>query len=440
MAATKPVLLQAFFDQPPADAIAYLESKGLRITFNWQEMLDEAHARALTVSKAMRLDVLQDIRTGLLGALKEGKTLRQFKDDLVPLLKAKGWWGKQIVVGGDGQAQQVQLGSPHRLKTIYQTNLQSAYMAGRMKAQMAANSSLYLMYVAVMDGRTRPSHAALNGRIWRKNDPIWQSIYPPNGFNCRCRTRSLTPGQMQREGLAESAPPETVTREVDAGMDGTTGELFPTTQTGVTVKDARGRPTTMWVDPGFNSSPLAGHAFDEQLARKAVDALGDAPGFEQVRQVVLSDTRMKAWRAFVDNTLNSGIKSPKGDPAVQGQSMTVGILPLETLQALVLQNKKFAPILSIDDRLIVGKKALRHAANKEGLQPSDWMNVPEKLSDAYPYLDKETGRLVLLYAHETSEQSVQVIFSESGEAVSAYLVDNALVAQKIQTHRWLAVK
>ena len=140
MATIDPAFLQAMFDQPPADAIAYLQSKGLRITFNWQEMLDEAHARAFTVAKAMRLDVLRDIRGGLLDAMREGKTLRQFQDDLTPQLQAKGWWGKQIVVGADGQEQQVQLGSPRRLKPMYQTNLQSAYMAGRAQAKMQTSS------------------------------------------------------------------------------------------------------------------------------------------------------------------------------------------------------------------------------------------------------------------------------------------------------------
>lgn len=62
----------------------------------------------------------------------------------------------------------------------------------------------YLMYVAVMDGRTRPSHAALNGKIWRKDDPVWSVIFPPNGFNSRCRTRALTAGQIQREGLGRA--------------------------------------------------------------------------------------------------------------------------------------------------------------------------------------------------------------------------------------------
>ena len=210
MAALDQDTLRALFTQPPADAVAYLKSKGLRITFNWQEMLDEAHARAFTVAKAARLDVLQDIRSALLDALREGKTLTQFSRELTPLLQQKGWWGKQMVVGAGGQAQMVQLGSPQRLRTIYQTNLQSAYMAARALAQEQASRHAfpYRMYVAVMDGRTRPSHAALNGKVWHRDDPVWQVIFPPNGFNCRCRTTMLTQGQMNREGHELAEPPE----------------------------------------------------------------------------------------------------------------------------------------------------------------------------------------------------------------------------------------
>lgn len=432
---TDPVVLQAFFDQPPEAAIAYLKAKGLRITFNWQEMLDEAHARAFTVAKAMRLDVLQDIRTGLLDALKEGKTLRQFQDELTPLLQTKGWWGKQIVVDRNGQAQEVQLGSPRRLKTIYQTNLQSAYMAGRKKAQMAANAFPYLMYVAVMDGRTRPSHAALNGKIWRKDDPVWAAIYPPNGFNCRCRTSALTAGQMKREGLALSEPPELVTQTVNAGTDRATGELFPTVQTGVTVKDARGKPITMWVDPGFNSSPLAGHPFDELLARKAVGALGDAAGFEQVRQVVLSETRQKAWRAFVENTLESGIKGKDGQPAVQGQTMTVGMLPLALARELLGRGKAFNPVMSVEDRLIVGKKALRHRAAGNAITLAQWQQLPELLDGAAWYLDKHTDNLVAVMDGGV-DVAMKAVFTPAGQADTVFAVPTVSVEGSVKGAQW----
>ena len=139
---------------------------------------------------------------------------------------------------------------------------------------------------------------------------------------------------MQREGLSLSEPPEVLTRVVDAGADQATGELFPTVQTGVRVKDARGRESTMWVDAGFNSSPLAGHPMDALLARKAVESLGDEAGFDLVRQAVLSTTRLQAWQAFVDNTFDSGIVNRAGRAAAQNQSMTVGVLPLNVADAM----------------------------------------------------------------------------------------------------------
>ena len=418
--------------------MAYLESKGLRITFNWQEMLDEAHARAFTVAKAMRLDVLRDIRSGLLDALREGKTLRQFQDQLTPLLQSKGWWGKQVVVGGDGQAQQVQMGSPHRLKTIYQTNLQSAYMAGRAKAQMEAGAFPYLMYVAVMDGRTRPSHAALNGRIWRKDDPVWQTLFPPNGFNCRCRTRALTAGQMQREGLTLSEPPEILTREISAGTDQATGETFRTVQTGVRVMDANGKPVTMWVDPGFNASPLAGRPMDELLVKKAAAALGDPAGYALARQTVLSDTRMKAWGAFVENTFESGISNREGRTVVQNQSMTAGVLPLEVARAVIGAGLAVSPVLYVEDALLVGRKAARHELAGNALTREEWGRVPQSLQQATYYIEVATGNLMLVWAGDQAT-AFKAAFDRSGKMDTAFRVSHESITAAVSSGQWKPV-
>jgi SPP1 gp7 family putative phage head morphogenesis protein len=438
--ATDASLLRALFDQPPEDAIAFLRSKGLRITFNWQEMLDEAHVRAFTVAKAMRLDVLRDIRGGLLDALSQGRTLRQFETDLTPLLQAKGWWGKQIVVDAQGQAQQVQLGSPCRLKTIYQTNLQSAYMAGRAQAQAQADAFPYLMYVAVMDGKTRPSHAALHGKVWRKDDPVWLVLFPPNGFNCRCRTRALTEGQMQREGLVLSPPPEILTRTVNAGSDQATGELFPTVQSGVRVTGADGRPVTMWVDSGFNSSPLAGHAFDELLARKAVAALGDAKGFEQVREAVLSDSRMKAWRSFVEGALHSGIANKAGRAVSQGQTMTVGILSLDLARSLATRGEVFSPVLYVEDSLLVGRKAGRHAVAGNALHADDWMVLPEQINgpDVAAYIDTRSGNLMLVWPGDEST-AFKAAFNSAGKMDTAFRVAHESVHSDVEAGLWVPV-
>lgn len=261
--------LKAIFGLKPEAAIAYLKSKGYQITWDWHEMLDAAHDQAFTVAKAMRLDLLSDIRAALEKALQEGQTLRQFTAELQPVLEAQGWWGQQIIVDAEGGAELVQLGSPRRLRTIYQTNLQSSYMAGRKAEQEAtAETHPFWQYVAILDGRTRPSHRALSGQVYRWDDPIWSAIYPPNGFNCRCRVAAFTARAVDRRGLTVvSSAGQVSTETVDAGINKRTGEVRQAEVTVVCTHNAVGQPVRFTTDPGFNHAPGAGAA--EALKRKA---------------------------------------------------------------------------------------------------------------------------------------------------------------------------
>ena len=130
----------------------------------------------------MQADVLESIRGALDEALADGQTRRQFARDLEPRLRALGWWGRQVVVGPDGGAEKVQLGSPHRLRTIFDSNMRSTFGAARQRQQVEnSDSRPFWMYDARNDGRVRPSHAAMDGQVFRSDDPIWQTHYPPNG-------------------------------------------------------------------------------------------------------------------------------------------------------------------------------------------------------------------------------------------------------------------
>ena len=267
-----PADLKAIFGLEPEQAIAYLKSKGYAITWNWQEMVDQAHDISFTVAKAMRLDLLSDIRGALETALQSGQTLKQFIADLQPVLESQGWWGKQVIVDSQGVGEMVQLGSPRRLKTIYQTNLQSAYMAGR-KASMEETTDThpYWMYVAILDGKTRPSHRALHGQVFRHDDPIWASIFPPNGFNCRCRVVALTESAVKRRGLrVVSSEGNMFTETVETGVNKRTGEIRTAEVTGLRTTDAAGKAITFRTDPGFNHAPGTGLA--EILKRKQTAA------------------------------------------------------------------------------------------------------------------------------------------------------------------------
>ena len=267
-----PADLKAMFGMEPENAVAFMKSKGYAITWNWQEMLDQAHDQAFTVAKAMNLDLLSDIRGALETALQDGQTLTQFIKALQPTLESQGWWGKQVIVDSNGGAEMVQLGSPRRLKTIYQTNLQSAYMAGR-KASMEETTDThpYWMYIAILDGKTRPSHRALHGQVFRHDDPIWAAIFPPNGFNCRCRVVALSEAAVKRRGLkVVSSEGSMFTETVETGTDKRTGEFRTAPVTGIRTTDAAGKSITFRTDPGFNHAPGTGLA--DMLKRKRAAA------------------------------------------------------------------------------------------------------------------------------------------------------------------------
>ncbi|WP_448761903.1 phage head morphogenesis protein [Acinetobacter tandoii] len=178
--------MQAVFGQPPRKAIEYLQQKQVMPSEDWWRVQGNAHNQAFVVAHMTRLDLLEDVRQSLLDAQKNGWDLKRWSEEIEPKMKQRGWWGKQETFVEGGQ-REVQLGSPYRLKTIYQTNMAQAYEAGRQSVMWDDNPLFpFVRYSAILDNHTRPAHRALHGVVMRKSDPAWQYISPKNGYKCRC--------------------------------------------------------------------------------------------------------------------------------------------------------------------------------------------------------------------------------------------------------------
>ncbi len=230
--------LKLSFGLTPEDALRYFRAKGYRVTGNWREMWREAHAKAFTVAHCARMDVLADIRAAVDDALANGTTFADFRKSLTPILQRKGWWGplpdddrrrRENEAGGalldpdverEGSAAMYMAGSPARLRTIYDTNLSTAYAAGRYKQAMENKASAPLwQYHTVGDERVREQHAVLDGKVFSADDPFWDTMYPPSGWGCRCWVTPLTGAQVKEMGLE-------VESGTQAGPDGK-AELLP---------------------------------------------------------------------------------------------------------------------------------------------------------------------------------------------------------------------
>jgi SPP1 gp7 family putative phage head morphogenesis protein len=186
----------------PEDAIKALANRGRNLdpSFSWQDVYAEEHAHAFTVAKSAGFDILADIFRALQKALEEGKTFRDFARELTPLLQDKGWWGRQLVDDpATGERKVAQLGSTRRLQLIFDANLRVSYAAGHWAHfERGKKGRPWLRYVAIMDERTRPAHAARHNLCLPVDHPYWDKWAPPCGWNCRCTLQSLSDRDVER--------------------------------------------------------------------------------------------------------------------------------------------------------------------------------------------------------------------------------------------------
>ena len=155
-------------------------------------MLDEeSRAKAFTVSGYTSMEVLQTFLNELSDACEQGKTKKDFMDNMNDFLQRNGYTGL----------------NPFKADVIFRTNMQTAYNAGHYKSMtdpITMKLRPYWKYTTAGDGQVRETHAMMEGRIYRADDPIWDIWYPPNGFRCRCSVVSLTKAQVERSGVEVS--------------------------------------------------------------------------------------------------------------------------------------------------------------------------------------------------------------------------------------------
>lgn len=351
---------------PPQQAIEYFKRKGYRITWDWKESLAEANAKAFTVAKATKMEVLRAIRDETDKAISEGIAFHTYKKELQPKLQKLGWWGKRVKEAPDGTAELVQLGSVHRLKTIFRTNLNSAYAAGRYKQQAALatqriGARQYWQYLAVLDTRTRPAHRRLHGKVFRFDDPFWDTFYPPNGWNCRCRVRTLTERQLKsRELKVEKGKEhlETFTQEI--GIDKYTGEVLTQQAVRYRGKDASGQAFVEAPDVSFGYNPGTGWALWDKRGALPDQVGGSGKGFAIIepKQLKREDYGLPSVKnhsnALVDELPNLSTRTLSDEQALRHISK---VLVGDKVYRLIKPPAKL-------DRVIIHKEQLKHIVEK----------------------------------------------------------------------------
>lgn len=317
---------------------------------------DEAKTRAFAVSGIARGDELDTVFAALQKAIDQGISFDRFKEECGDIFARRGWTGKR----------------QWRVDNIFRTNIQTAYNVGHYRQLVEDRDTFpYWQYSAINDSRTRPTHLAMDGRVWPADHPVWNTWFPPNGFRCRCSVIGLTRDQVERRGLkVEDKDP---THRLIEPVSPVSGEKMPAMQ--------------LLPDPGFAHNP--GRDYWGEMGRVMADRLDAWP-------------RRLSRRMLHDMVTGPGFAMWMRDPA--------GTFPVGML------SEADAGSIGAKTRTVVlsSETARKQLATHHELQPGEYRFVQVALEKGEVVRD---GKKTLIYILE-DEQYVSVVkATRSGQGV-----------------------
>ena len=260
------------------EAFEYLRARGIEPSADFYDRVEAARKQAWTMSKLSDLEHIGRIKASLEKAIAEGMSFDN--------------WRKENLADLQGLPKSYQ-------ETVFRTTVLSSYNAGRWAHfRDHAERRPILRYTAINDSRTRPAHRALHGLMMPVDDPRWQTLAPPGGFNCRCTLMSLS--ERQAKGMGYTGAPQDIPTWTDKhGVEHTAApdkgwnhspehdltdllrEREQRLNMNAAVYDSGDAPPHP--EPWHPPLPTAGNAFEE--ARYDVVTRGQQDGLEHGRVV-----------------------------------------------------------------------------------------------------------------------------------------------------------
>lgn len=334
------------FKTAPKEVIDYFDRRPSVPTFDWRDIAAHEHALAHTVAKTAGFEILGDLRNAIRKAVVDRMPFDQFRAELEPLLKQKGWWGlKRRIDPATKQPVLAQLGSPRRLQIIHWANVHSAHAAGEWaRVQQNREFLPWLTYVASVSERKRPLHMSWVGTTLPVDDPWWRTHYPPNGWNCKCSVRQIgdrEAGRLHQEFGRDKAP----------SLD---ERDWLNRRTGETEKIPAG------IDPGWQNNP--GMLRDRTVSRQLQSALDRME--EPARREAVADLARHPLTEYVAS-----------GQASRDNHVSVAVLPKQLVDAAEAKST----VLKMSGE--IGQKATRRGKSGNPHHPEATAAAYTKLQD-----------------------------------------------------------
>lgn len=398
--------------------------------WNWHDTLAHQHADAFVVAKMAQVDLLKSVHASLVRAQEQGQAFAKWQKNITPELQTAGWWGKKEVLNPKtGKMELAQLGSPRRLRIIYRTNMRVNMMAGHYKNLMAASQSRPLWrYVARMDNKTRPSHAALHNLVFRFDHPFWNTHFPPNGWECRCTVVSETDTSLKRlsreildlnksRPKGEQEPAPTIVDMTDVPtieqhpLPGGPGPL-PNGVREKTVPVATFRG--MRPDPGWSYNPGQMPWVRETMLADRIRELPQPIARAALDQMARKD--YSQWSAFA-TAAKQQVGQIKGVQYQSGKALDSFAIRWIDSSMLDAFNKALGvslePFLATDvqgaEHAVRDNKNTRIGSGSRLIPWDEYLKLPAHLENALVYLDRDT-KDAIIYASPLGKDLIKTVF------------------------------
>jgi hypothetical protein len=180
--------------------IEFLSQKRVRPTRVWTDALYGDHDRAFVVAGVTDTAMLEEFQAAIIEGAKT-YDYKAFAAEFDRLVEKYGW-------SYNG-------GREWRIRTIFETNIRTSHMAGRLRQMRDPGVVKLLPYWEYVHAETRvplsprEAHLSWNGLILDWDDPWWDTHFPPNDWACSCGVRTRSRRDLERLGKPgpDKAPP-----------------------------------------------------------------------------------------------------------------------------------------------------------------------------------------------------------------------------------------
>lgn len=132
------------------------------------------------MAKLTQCDYIEAVRGRLVTALEKGEGFEQLWNDIKGIAESDGATIK-----------------PGYWETVYRTNIQTSYNAGR-RMQFDRSPPAALALMVLEDERTSDICRPLAGLVLPYDHPFWEDHWPPFHFNCRTTVRGIYEDEVGR--------------------------------------------------------------------------------------------------------------------------------------------------------------------------------------------------------------------------------------------------